>query len=170
MNFFPPTLINVQPLLLPTTQKRQWKRKVIQISGEVDLFNNSCLGVSSIFFVCSSVLWQTPSTNQQLQCSLLTSRLHTGPSRCCPVLSAGRHQARTSNCGSILKKQRGSPTQRPQKPHKAVLWRVSLNGGITTSGSQQPCKANQYTHSVSEEQQDGGNQTKAQCSLPVRCL
>ena len=105
IHFFPPTLINVQPLLLPTTQKRQWKRKVIQISGEVDLFNNSCLGVSSIFFISSSVLWQTPSTNQQLQCSLLTSRLHTGPSRCCPVLSAGRHQARTSNCGSILRKQ-----------------------------------------------------------------
>lgn len=50
-------LIRVQTLFYPTIQQRLWKRKVIMYDmGEVDMFINSSLGVSIIFFSNSPVL------------------------------------------------------------------------------------------------------------------
>ena len=41
----------------------------------MDLFDNGSYGASSIFFVSSSVPWQTPNTNQQLQSRLLGQQI-----------------------------------------------------------------------------------------------
>ena len=49
------------------------EEKSYQDMGEVDLFDNSSFGASSIF-VSSSVPWQTPNTNQQLQSSPVQSQ------------------------------------------------------------------------------------------------
>ena len=59
--------------------------------GDVDLFSNRSLWVSSVFFVKSQSLGK-----HQRQTS-----------SCSPVLSAGRHHTRTSSCSSVLKKLQG---------------------------------------------------------------
>ena len=77
VHFWEPTFRafqRTQTLLQPTTQQRQWE-KCYQDTGEVEQFSNISLGTRLIFFVSSSVPYQTPYMIQQPQTSPQSSQL-----------------------------------------------------------------------------------------------
>lgn len=85
------------------------EEKSYQGMGEMDLFSNSSLEVSSIFFGSSSVPQQTPTQLISTRAVLQASRQHTGVGSYGAVLLTGQHQAQTGSCQN-LKEPLGSPT------------------------------------------------------------
>lgn len=83
------------------------EHKTYQDMGRVDLFSNSSLGASLIFFGRSSVPQQTPNSIQQLQTSLLC-RQTTGMNQ--QLQSRPFSKQTPGSSSSILKKWPGSPT------------------------------------------------------------
>jgi hypothetical protein len=95
--------------------------------GEVDLFSNSSLRVSSAVcwvFHSSSVPWQTPNKTQQLQSSQQTDTTHEPAG---VVRSWRNHKAHHPKV---------KPWQAATGTSQAVLWWVYLNVWVTTSWTQ----------------------------------
>jgi hypothetical protein len=78
--FAQPTLVSVQPLLWPTTDQTQWKRKVVRMQGEwTVLFSNSSSGTSSSFFVRISAVQSSRRTPLTSQGSSVCRKLQGSP-------------------------------------------------------------------------------------------
>ena len=105
------------------------EKKSYQDMEEVDLFSNSSLRASSVFFVSSSVAQQTPNTNQQLQSSALgrqtpyrNQQLQFTPEEIAKLANQPEGRLWKWDLASCLRNLR------------SILWGVSLNvGGLNNT-------------------------------------